>query len=302
MPPPDADNGRRRVPPTLPARRSPARSRPLSHAPPPAAGDAKPMTVPRFVAAKRDRRKLTMLTAYDVLTARLFDAAGVDALLVGDTVGVVVQGHATTLPVTVEQIAYHAAAVVRGARRALVIADLPFLSYQTGTGDAVRNAGTILKQAGCTAVKLEGGGADHADTIAAIVAAGVPVMAHVGLKPQSVHAVGGHRVQRDIDALVADAVGAQEAGAFAVVLELVPGEAAKAVTEALEVPTIGIGAGPHCDGQVLVGADMLGLNPGFSPKFLKRYANLAAETTRAAAAFAEEVRAGTFPAAEHTHG
>ena len=274
----------------------------MSHAAP---ADARPVTVPRFVAAKQQGRKLAMLTAYDVLTARLFDAAGVDALLVGDTVGVVVQGHTTTLPVTVEQIAYHAAAVVRGVNqetgRALVVADLPFLSYQTGTADAVRNAGTILKQAGCGAVKLEGGGADHADTIAAIVAAGVPVMAHVGLKPQSVHAVGGHRVQRDADALVADAVGAQEAGAFAVVLELVPGDAAKAVTDALDVPTIGIGAGPHCDGQVLVGADMLGLNPGFTPKFLKRYADLAAETTRAAAVFRDEVRAGTFPAAEHTH-
>ena len=265
------------------------------------AAGGKPVTVPRFVAAKREGRRLTMLTAYDVLTARLFDAAGVDALLVGDTVGVIVQGHRTTLPVTVEQIAYHAAAVVRGTSRALVIADLPFLSYQTGPNDAVRNAGTILKQSGCGAVKLEGGGSDHAETIAAIVAAGVPVMAHVGLKPQSVNAVGGHRVQRDADALVADAVGAQQAGAFAVVLELVPGEAAKAVTEALEVPTIGIGAGPHCDGQVLVGADMLGLNPGFAPKFLKRYADLAAETTRAAAAFCEEVRGGQFPAAEHTH-
>ena len=263
------------------------------------------MTVPRFVAAKRDGRRLTMLTAYDCLTAKLFDAAGVDALLVGDTVGVVVQGHRTTLSVTVDQIVYHAAAVVRGVEagtgRALVVADLPFLSYQTGPADAVRNAGRMLKEAGCAAVKLEGGGSDHADTIAAIVAAGVPVMAHVGLKPQSVHAVGGHRVQRDADALVADALGAQAAGAFAVVLELVPGEAAKAVTEALTVPTIGIGAGPHCDGQVLVGADMLGLNPGFAPKFLKRYADLAGETTKAAAAFCDEVREGSYPAEEHTH-
>ena len=206
---------------------------------------------------------------------------------------------------TVEQIAYHAAAVVRGVTqgtgRALVVADLPFLSYQTGPRDAVRNAGSILKDSGCAAVKLEGGGADHAETIAALVAAGIPVMAHIGLKPQSVNAVGGHRVQRDADALVADALGAQAAGAFAVVLELVPGDAAKAVTEALAVPTIGIGAGPHCDGQVLVGPDMLGLNPGFAPKFLKRYADLAGTITGAAAAFAGEVRDGTFPAAEHTH-
>ena len=263
------------------------------------------MTVPRFVAAKAAGRKLAVLTAYDALTAGLFDAAGVDALLVGDTVGVVVQGHATTLPVTVDQIVYHAAAVVRGVQRgtgrALVIADLPFLSYQTGPADAVRNAGRMLKEAGCGAVKLEGGGSDHADTIAALVRAGIPVMAHIGLKPQSVHAVGGHRVQRDAAALVADARGAQEAGAFAVVLELVPGEAARAVTAAVEIPTIGIGAGPHCDGQVLVGADMLGLNPGFAPKFLKRYADLAADTTRAAAAYCDEVRGGAYPAAEHTH-
>ncbi len=265
----------------------------------------KPTTVPRFVAAKAAGRKLAVLTAYDALTAQLFESAGVDALLVGDTVGVIVQGHKTTLPVTVDQIVYHTAAVVRGrdagGGRALVIADLPFLSYQTSLPDAVRNAGRMLKETGCGAVKLEGGGADHADTIAAIVAAGVPVMAHIGLKPQSVHAVGGHRVQRDTEALVADAVGAQRAGAFGIVLELMHDEAARAVTAAVEIPTIGIGAGPHCDGQVLVGADMLGLNAGFRPKFLKRYADLAGETTRAAAAYCEEVRGGLYPAAEHTH-
>ncbi|MFH5802554.1 3-methyl-2-oxobutanoate hydroxymethyltransferase [Alienimonas sp. DA493] len=265
----------------------------------------KPMTLPRFVAAKAAGRKLAVLTAYDALTARLFEEAGVDALLVGDTVGVVVQGHPTTLPVTVEQIVYHTAAVVRGrdagGGRAMVIADLPFLSYQTSVADAVRNAGRMLKDAGAEAVKLEGGGVDHGETIAAIAGAGVPVMAHIGLKPQSVHAVGGHRVQRDVDALVADAVGAEAAGAFSIVLELVNDETAQAVTEAVGIPTIGIGAGPHCDGQVLVGADMLGLNPGFAPKFLKKYADLGAETLRAAAAFCEEVRDGAYPAAEHTH-
>ena len=263
------------------------------------------MTVPRFVAAKRKGRKLAVLTAYDALTARLFDAAGVDAILVGDTVGVIVQGHDTTLPVTVEQMTYHAAAVVRGVRRAtgraLVIADLPFLSYQTGPPDAVRNAGRMLKEAGCGAVKLEGGGTEHADTIAAIVRAGIPVMAHIGLKPQSVHATGGHRVQRDADALIADARGAEAAGAFAIVLELVPGEAARAVTEAVGIPTVGIGAGPHCDGQVLVGADMLGMNPGFAPKFLKRYADLAGEIARGVTQYCDEVRSGAYPAEEHTH-
>lgn len=271
----------------------------------PRAAPKSPVTAPRFAAAKVAGRKLAVLTAYDALTARLFEQAGVDALLVGDTVGVIVQGHATTLPVTVEQIIYHTAAVVRGrdagGGRALVIADLPFLSYQTGPADAVRNAGRMLKEAGCGAVKLEGGGADHADTIAAVAAAGVPVMAHIGLKPQSVHAVGGHRVQRDAEALVADALGAQDAGAFAVVLELMDGESAKAVTEAVAIPTIGIGAGPHCDGQVLVGADMLGLNDGFAPKFLKKYADLAADTRGAVAAYCDDVRGGLYPAAEHTH-
>ncbi|QDT16869.1 3-methyl-2-oxobutanoate hydroxymethyltransferase [Alienimonas californiensis] len=271
----------------------------------PASGPRTPMTLPRFVAAKSAGRKLAVLTAYDALTARLFEEAGVDALLVGDTVGVVVQGHATTLPVTVEQIVYHTAAVVRGrdagGGRAMVIADLPFLSYQTSVADAVRNAGRMLKEGGAGAVKLEGGGVDHGETIAAIAAAGVPVMAHIGLKPQSVHAVGGHRVQRDVDALVADAVGAEAAGAFAIVLELVNDEVAQAVTRAVGIPTIGIGAGPHCDGQVLVGADMLGLNPGFAPKFLKKYADLGSETRRAAAAYCEEVRGGAYPAAEHTH-
>ena len=263
------------------------------------------MTIPRFVACKAAKRKLTTLTAYDALTAQLFESAGVDALLVGDTVGVIVQGHDTTLPVTVEQMIYHTAAVVRGRNkaggRALVIADLPFLSYQTGLSDAVRNAGRMMKETGCGAVKLEGGGRDHGHTIAAIVAAGVPVMAHIGLKPQSVHAVGGHRVQRDVDALIADAVGAEQAGAFSIVLELTSKEAAKAVTEAVSIPTIGIGAGPHCDGQVLVGADMLGMNPGFQPKFLKRYANLADDMTQAVRAYCDDVRNGAYPAAEHAH-
>ncbi|NNJ24787.1 3-methyl-2-oxobutanoate hydroxymethyltransferase [Alienimonas chondri] len=266
----------------------------------------KPVTVPRFFSAKAEGRKLAVLTAYDALTAQLFESAGVDALLVGDTVGVIVQGHDTTLPVTVDQMVYHTAAVVRGrdagGGRALVIADLPFLSYQTGIADAVRNAGRMLKETGCGAVKLEGGGSDHAETIAAIVTAGVPVMAHIGLKPQSVHVVGGHRVQRDTEALVADAVGAEAAGAFAIVLELMHGDAAKAVTEAVGIPTIGIGAGPHCDGQVLVGADMLGMNPGFAPKFLKRYADLAGVMTEAASAYCDEVRDGRYPTAEHTHG
>ena len=259
------------------------------------------MTVPRFVAAKRDGRKLAVLTVYDSLTASLMDAAGADALLVGDTLGVVVQGRPNTLSVTVEAMIYHAEIVARAATRALVIADLPFLSYQSDDVTAVKNAGRILKESGAAAVKLEGGGLEFGGTIAALVRAGIPTVAHVGLRPQSVHATGGYRIDRDAERLVEDAVAAEAAGAFAVVLELVPRSAAAAVTAALSVPTIGIGAGPDCDGQVLVGPDMLGLNAGFAPKFLKRYADLAGVVTDAVERYVAEVRDGAFPADEHSH-
>lgn len=263
--------------------------------------DPQVMTVPRFVAAKAKGRKLSVLTAYDFLWASIFDAAGVDAILVGDTVAMVVQGHSTTLPVTLDQMIYHADMVVRAARRALVIADMPFLSYQVSPQQAVENAGRILKESGAAAVKLEGG-VSQSETIRALSIAGIPVMAHVGMKPQSVHAYGGMgKIQRDEQGLLRDAQSAQEAGAFAIVLELVPGAIAGKITRALTIPTIGIGAGSECDGQVLVGPDMLGLTDDFQPRFLKKFALLRAQAIAAASRYVAEVQAGSFPGPEHTH-
>jgi 3-methyl-2-oxobutanoate hydroxymethyltransferase len=262
---------------------------------------AQVITVPRFVAAKSQSAKLTVLTAYDFTWAGIFDAAGVDAILVGDTVGMVVQGHATTLPVTLDEIIYHAKMVVRGTRRALVIVDMPFMSYQVSPQEAVRNAGRILKESGASAVKLEGG-ESQADTIRALTVAGIPVMAHEGMKPQSVHSLGGMgKIQREEDTLLRDARAAEQAGAFSIVLELIPQSIAARITRELAIPTIGIGAGPHCDGQVLVGYDMLGLTGDFNPRFLKKFADLRAEAIRAASQFAAEVRKGSFPGPEHAH-
>ena len=259
------------------------------------------MTVPGFVAAKAAGRKLSVLTAYDFLFARLFDEAGVDALLVGDSLGMVVQGRANTLPVTLDQIIYHAEIVARAAQRALVIADLPFMSYQVGPKQAVKNAGRVLKETGVAAVKLEGG-VHQARTIEALTAVDLPVMAHVGMRPQSVRKLGRmSAIQRDEVALLADARAAQNAGAFSVVLELIPAAIAEKITAELSIPTIGIGAGPHCDGQVLVSPDMLGLTPGFTPKYLKHYAQLHAAATKGAKKFIAEVQAGEFPDAEHSH-
>lgn len=258
------------------------------------------VTVPKFVAAKAGGRKLAVLTAYDYPTAAILDEAGVDALLVGDTLGMVVQGRDTTLPVTLDQMIYHGEMVARAAKRALVVVDLPFLSYQVGPEEAVRSAGRVLKETLAPAVKLEGG-VNQAKTIAALTQADIPVMAHVGLKPQSVHMLGGMKVQRDRQRLLEDARAVAEAGAFAVVLELIPIDIAAEITAALSIPTIGIGAGPHCDGQVLVTPDLLGLNPAFSPRFLKRYANLHETVRDAAAAYVREVRDGAFPTESHGH-
>jgi 3-methyl-2-oxobutanoate hydroxymethyltransferase len=261
----------------------------------------RPMTVPGFVAAKQAGRKLSVLTAYDCLFARLFDDAGVDAILVGDSLGMVVQGRDTTLPVTLEQIIYHAEIVARSVRRALVIADLPFMTYQVGPKQAVRNAGRVLKETGAACVKLEGG-LNQARTIEALTAVDLPVMAHVGMRPQSVRKYGRmSAIQRDVDALLTDARAAQEAGAFAIVLELIPSEAAQRITAELSIPTIGIGAGPHCDGQVLVSPDMLGLTTGFEPRYLKQYAKLHTTATKAVKQFIAEVQAGEFPDESHTH-
>lgn len=261
------------------------------------------VTTADFRRWKEEGRPVTMLTAYDFPTARLLDEAGIDAILVGDSVGNVVLGYDSTLPVTMEEMLHHTRAVARGASRALVIGDMPFLSYQVSTAEAVRNAGRFLKEAGAQAVKLEGG-QEVAGTVKAIVNSGIPVMGHIGLTPQYVHQLGGYRVQgRQAEAarrLVGDAVSLAQAGVFAIVLECVPAEVAKKITATIPVPTIGIGAGVDCDGQVLVTHDLLGLYGGFSPKFAKRYANLVEEIKRALEAFRAEVLGREFPGPEHS--
>jgi len=256
----------------------------------------KPITVPEFRAA-RGVQKLAVVTAYDFTSAVIADAAGVDGILVGDSLGMVVQGQATSLPVSMSEMLYHLRCVVRGTKRALVVADLPFMSYQVSPRQAVKNAGRLLK-AGAHAVKLEGG-VRMADAVAACVRADIPVMGHIGLTPQSVHRMGGFKVQRDADELLADARAVEQAGAFSLVVEGVPTDIGTKVTAAVTIPTVGIGAGPHCDGQVLVWHDLLGLYDGLRPKFVKRYAELGQLAKGAVAEYCEEVRAGTFPAAEH---
>ena len=253
---------------------------------------------------KARRQKIPVLTAYDTPGAQAAEAAGIDVLLVGDSVGMVVLGYPTTLPVTMEQMVHHAAAVARGASRALLIGDMPFLSYQVSPEEAVRNAGRLVKEGGMEAVKLEGG-REVLQAVSAILAAGIPVMGHVGLTPQSIHKLGGWRVQgkdrRSALAILDDALALEEAGCFAVVLESVPARLAALVTERLTIPTIGIGAGAGCDGQVLVSHDLLGLFTGRTPKFVKRYANLFDEMTRAFRDYGEEVKQGAFPATEQTY-
>ena len=256
--------------------------------------DDDPFTLLDFGRCKAEGRPIAVLTAYDFTMARLLDQAGVDALLVGDSLGTVVQGHSTTLPVTLDQVVYHAEMVARAAVRAFVVADLPFLSYQVSIEAAMLAAGRLLKEARVSAVKLEGG-RRSADTIRALVQAGIPVMGHVGLTPQSVLAFGGFKVQRDVEALKSDARAVADSGAFALVLECVPAPVAAAISEELAIPTIGIGAGPSCDGQVLVTHDMLGLFEGFRPKFVRRYAELADTIRAAATAFRTDVAGRGFP-------
>ena len=261
------------------------------------------VTVPSLLSRKQRGEAIRMLTAYDCTFARIFDAAGIDVLLVGDSLGNVVQGRDTTLPVTLDETVYHTRMVARGASRALVVADMPFGSYQISGEEAVRNAVRCVKEGGAHAVKLEGGTA-VAETLARLVRAEIPGMGHVGLTPQAVHRMGGHRVQgrsqESAERVVEDAYAVQEAGAFAVVLEGMPAELARAVTEQLEIPTIGIGAGVHCDGQVLVMHDMLGLSD-WTPSFVKPYANLGAVASQAARLFAEEVSERKFPDLEHSY-
>lgn len=256
--------------------------------------DATRLTVPKFMAMKGSGRKISMLTAYDYPLARMLDEAGIDAILVGDSMSMVVQGHDTTLPVTLDEIIYHAEMVGRAVRRAMVIVDMPFPTNHLGRYKAVENAGRILKETRCQAVKLEGG-TDQAEIIAALTSAGIPVVAHCGLRPQNVHLVGGYKVQRDQDRLVREAAEAEQAGAFCVLLECIPASLAAEITAHLRVPTIGIGAGSACDGQVLVTPDMLGLTSGYTPKFVKQYADLRSQIHAAVTQYRDEVRDGKFP-------
>jgi len=258
--------------------------------------------VPHLLALKERGERWAMLTAYDAYTAEIFDDAGIKVLLVGDSAANNVYGYDTTLPVTVEELLPLVKAVSRGARTALVVADLPFGSYQTGPEQALTTAFRFMKEGGAHAVKLEGG-ARFAPQVEALVGAGIPVMAHVGFTPQSEHALGGYRVQgrgEAADRLVADALALQAAGAFAVVLEMVPADVAKRVTAELDVPTIGIGAGPDCDAQVLVWSDMAGMNRGRKPRFVKQYADVGEVLLDAARRFGADVAEGRFPAAEHS--
>ena len=239
-----------------------------------------------------------MITAYDYPMAQLVDRAGVEGVLVGDSMSMVVQGHENTLPVTLDEMIYHAEMVGRAVRHALVVVDMPFPSYHLGRHKAIENAGRILKETRCQAVKLEGG-AEQAETIAALVSSGIPVMAHCGLRPQNVHLLGGYRVQRDEATLMNDARAAADAGAFAMVLECIPTEIALNITRTVAIPTIGIGAGPDCDGQVLVLHDVLGIQTDHVPRFVKTYANLRETITGAVRQFRDEVRDGQFPGPEH---
>jgi 3-methyl-2-oxobutanoate hydroxymethyltransferase len=258
-----------------------------------------PITVPQFSALKASGRKITMLTAYDYPSARLADAAGIEGILVGDSLATVVQGHANTLPATLEQMIYHAEMVGRAVRHALVVVDMPFPSFHLGVYRAIENAARIIKETRCQAVKLETG-ADRAELIAGLVGAGIPVMAHCGLRPQNVHQLGGYRIERDAERLLADARAVEQAGAFAVVLECTPAAVARQVTAAVQIPTIGIGAGPGCDGQILVLHDLLGLGPGRPPRHAKSYADLEHSVLEAMTRYRDEVRQGIFPGPEQT--
>jgi 3-methyl-2-oxobutanoate hydroxymethyltransferase len=252
---------------------------------------------------KAARRKIAMLTAYDASFARLVDQAGCDVILVGDSLGMVIQGGGTTLPVTMDEMIYHCRSVARGAERAQIVGDMPFMSYQVSVEEGLRNAGRMVKEGGAEAVKLEGG-AEYAELASRLVRIGIPVMGHVGLTPQSFHAMGGFKVQgRDAQQakkILDDAVALDQAGCYAIVLEGMPSDLAKQITDKVSCPTIGIGAGPDCDGQVLVIYDLLGMNEEFRPKFVKRYDNLAVRVRTAVEQYVTEVREGEFPSAEHS--
>jgi 3-methyl-2-oxobutanoate hydroxymethyltransferase len=261
------------------------------------------ISIHNIQAMKLRGEKIAMLTAYDYPTAKLIDSVDIPIILVGDSLGMTVLGYESTVPVTMDDMLHHTRAVVRGSQNALIVADMPFMSYQTGASDAIRNAGRFLQEAGAQAVKLEGG-APVVDIVRALVSFGIPVMGHLGLTPQSINQLGGHKVQGKTPAaavrLATDAAALQEAGAFAIVLECVPAALGKLVTERLSIPTIGIGAGPYCDGQVQVLSDLLGLDPDFSPRHAKQYAHLAQEIQGAVQRYQREVQAGDFPTARES--
>lgn len=260
-------------------------------------------TINDFIRKKNEGKKISMITAYDYPFARIADEAGLDAILVGDSLGMVVQGLDNTLPVTMDEMIYHTKMVTRAVKNAMVIGDMPFMSYHTSLEDSIRNAGRFLKEAGASAVKLEGG-AEVKEQIRAMTRADIPVMAHIGLTPQAIHRMGGFKVQGKTEEaanrLLEEARIIQEAGAFAVIIEAIPSELAGSITEELSIPTIGIGAGPQCNGQVLVLHDILGLFERFVPKFVKRYANLKEDSLKAIKTYKDEVENGIFPSEEHS--
>ncbi|MBZ0156798.1 MAG: 3-methyl-2-oxobutanoate hydroxymethyltransferase [Alphaproteobacteria bacterium] len=261
------------------------------------------VTIQDFLKKKKDGQKITLITAYDFPFAQIADEAGMDALLVGDSLANVVQGLENTLPVTMDEMIYHSKMVARAARSAMVIGDMPYLSYQVSLPDAIRNGGRFLKEGGAHAVKMEGG-REVADTVAAMTRSEIPVIAHIGLTPQAIHRMGGYKVQgrteKEAEKLKEDARILEDAGAFALLLEAIPAELARQITEGLSIPTIGIGAGPHCDGQVLVLHDVLGLFDRFVPKFVKKYATLKEDAAKAIRHYKEEVEKGVFPGGEHS--
>ncbi len=263
----------------------------------------KNFTVPDFRAKKATGQKITVLTAYDYLMARILDRTGIDAVLVGDSVGMVFSGHETTIPVSLDDIIYHGKAVRRGVRRALLIIDMPFMSYQVSPQEALKNCGRVMKETLTNAVKLEGG-VEVCETIRACTRASIPVMGHIGLTPQSIHMIGGYRVQGVTEAqqnrLFDDAVSLQEAGCFSIVLEMIPAEISREISRRVDIPTIGIGAGPHCDGQVLVIYDMLGLNQDFKARFFKTYTDLSTIVHDAVREYIIEVTSGEFPGDQHS--
>lgn len=260
-------------------------------------------TIQDFSKRKKEGRKITMLTAYDYPFAQIVDEAGIDCILVGDSLGMVVQGLENTLPVTMDEMIYHTKMVSRAVKNAMVIGDMPFMSYQSSVQDAVKNAGRFLKEAGAAAVKIEGG-SEVVEHIRIMTKSDIPVMAHIGLTPQSIHRMGGYKVQGKTEEsarkLMEEAHAVEDAGAFSLLLEAIPMSLAEKITKELTIPTIGIGAGPHCDGQVLVLHDVIGLFERFVPKFVKKYANLKEDTLKAIKAYKEEIEKGIFPSEEQS--